>query len=122
MQGLINALLLSVVASIPLSFTYDDLVAANERYSAPPYLKELQDAQKREFSGYDGLISNRLSAFVALSFGFLVASLLAIVITYTFAASRAGLQNPKNMQYWWPAGRWIVLFQVATTIAGIIFG
>ena len=121
--GLVDALLLTIVMAIPMSFDYEELVELNERYTAGGYNKFFRGIgnywghQPEDFDGMKGYYSNRLNFATANAINFLSVSFISVLILYV-VMSNSNLCDDQSTKQWWKYVRWLVLGQLTCTLIG----
>lgn len=138
-SALIVALLLNVVLTVPLSFSYDELASINEKFESNyalhnTFVKKVTMAHKAsgnpfDMEGYHGMFSNWLGFFFSLATATLSTALLLIVMIFVTCNDRtfvkADTDGPRNhhsiaySQWWRRCGRYLLFLQVGWVITGI---
>lgn len=128
--GIIGALLLSLVISLPGSLTYDDYMAANMRFSnttaGVDYGKYKEMWYANSLSYATPAISDSFFYTINLSVSALSTSVLLVVVVYFHlvfgktAVSAAHVTKREREQMWWRWTKWVILATVLLLVAGII--
>jgi len=124
--GLVDALLLTVVMTIPMSFSYDELVEMNERYTEPGGYRDFFNGlsnyvgYSEGFEGMHGMYSNRLNFNCSIALNCLSMSFISVVILYV-VMSNSNLQDDETTKHWWKYIRWLVLGQFVFTMVGFTY-
>lgn len=131
--ALIDALLLTVVLTIPLSMSRSDLQAINDLFVNQSFNPSIFFTQKQPYGNLLVLGSGATlqEGFASMStlLGFmyttavctLASSLVSINITYTFGAVSDIEDDAERFQLWWFFARWIVLGEIVLTITGVFY-
>ena len=130
--ALIDALLLTVVMSIPLNLSRDDLQAADELFLDPATDLGSWFTGK---GGYQTLlvgagagvslqeafttVSTMLAFLYTTSVCCLASSLVSIILSYTFGAVSNIEEDASRFLLWWFMARWVVLAEMGLTIVGV---
>jgi hypothetical protein len=131
--ALIDALLLTIVMSIPLNLSRSDLEDANALFldastdvgrwftgkSIAPKLQTAGAIDAQSYKQGFGTISTFLAFYYTTAECCLTASLLSIIICYTFGAVSNIETDKGRFRMWWFLARWIVLAEIGLTVAGV---
>ena len=144
--GLVTALLLGVVLTIPTSVNHAELAEANSNFNnnlrynysdpgaGPTYPIWYNAQQLASWSAvfrdtpfddtvlnkYGGVYSNRLAYYIAGASGSLTCALLSVVLVYFFLAAGDWDEEGHNFAEWWQLVKWLVLQQFLATAVGIV--
>jgi hypothetical protein len=130
--ALIDALLLTVVMSIPLNLSRSDLEEADAMFLDPTTDLGTWFTGK---GGYQNLlvgvgaggsleeafttVSTMLAFLYTTAVCCLAASLVSIILCYTFGAVSNIEEDADRFRLWWFFARWIVLAEMCLTIVGV---
>jgi hypothetical protein len=144
--GLVTALMLGVVLTIPASVNHAELAEANSNFNNN-LMFNYTDAgdpatfpvwyNSKELAGFvgtardtpgdptilnkfGGVYSSRLAYFTAGSVGAFTSALLSIVLVYFFLAAGDWDDGGHNFGEWWQLVKWLVLQQFIATAVGIV--
>ena len=104
-----DALLLTIVVSIPTSFDDEEVDRANQRFSSDGefiFFSDLAGVEKN-FDRLRGLYSNRLLLHLSYALNYLSISFISVVITYIILANTFIVENFVIMRAWWKYVRWV---------------
>jgi hypothetical protein len=128
--GIIGALLLSLVMSLPGSLTYEDYQAANQRMSNTTVgvdygkYKEMWYANSLSFA--TPAVSDSFFYDINLSISALSTSVLLVVVVYFHlvfgrtAEHAPHVTKREREKMWWRWTKWVILATVLLLVAGIV--
>ena len=120
-------------SAIPLSLSRAELAEADEQFLDADFNPSFYFTAKHPFanilvpgSGESlleafGTISTMLSYQYTVAVCCLAASLISIILTYTFGAVSDIEHDADRFQIWWWFCRWIVLSQISLTVIGVFY-
>mmetsp|Transcript_15828 Transcript_15828/g.38535 ORF Transcript_15828/g.38535 Transcript_15828/m.38535 type:complete len:328 (+) Transcript_15828:70-1053(+) len=112
--GLISALQLSMVMSLPLSFSFAELEATKVRFDTEPYVSVYPN-------GFKDLLGSQVR-FTSAATYMLGSSVACTVLLFT--SSSSGIENAGSAPIrntWWRYARLVVIFITFSAIMGTIF-
>lgn len=121
MIGLVDALMLTIVISIPMSFEYDEVLSIDEKFSpAGDFSAYWADLPEHEIPN-----SHRLQYWFSNAINYLSMAFISVFITYTVSANTFRpnadpAEAIEEMRRWWIFGRWALLTQILLTMLGFL--